>query len=348
MNVWLPMARYEDDRSQAAFFDRLVERVEALPGVEAAGGTNVLPVSKNFDQRRIEIEGRVYGPGERPSTDTYFVTPDYTRALAIPVLSGRALERTDTADAPLVALVSESMAREMWPGEDALGKRFRVEVDEGAPPPPWRTVVGIVSDVRQKALDAGPKPALYLPEAQFPNSDLTLVVRGSGDLGALATAVRHEVLAIDKDQDVFDVETMSEVLAASIAVRRFAMLLLGAFAAVALALAAVGIYGVLSYAVSQRTQEIGVRLALGARGTDIVRLVAGHGVRLAVLGVAIGLCGAYAATRGLASLLFGVTATDPVTFAATAGLLVGVATLASVIPALRAARTDPLRALRTE
>jgi putative ABC transport system permease protein len=160
--------------------------------------------------------------------------------------------------------------------------------------------------------------------------------------------VRHEVLAIDKDQDVFDVETMSGVLADSIAVRRFAMLLLGAFAAVALALAAVGIYGVLSYAVSQRMQEIGVRLALGARGTDIVRLVAGHGVRLALLGVGIGLGGAYAATRALASLLFGVTATDPVTFAATAGLLVGVATLASVIPALRAARTDPLRALRSE
>lgn len=348
MNVSLPSARYNDGPAIAGFLDRLLDRIATVPGVETAGATSVLPVSRNFDRRGIRIEGRVYGPGEEPSIDAYFVTSDYLRALSIPVLDGRGLARGDTADAPGAALVSASMAREQWPGENAIGKRFRFPFDRPGASDPWFTVVGVVSDVRQKALDASPKPAFYVPVAQFPISNLTMVVRTTGDPRPFAGEVRREVIGLDPNLAVFDVATMDDVLSESIAVRRFATLLLGAFAAVALVLAAVGIYGVLSYAVSQRTREIGVRMAFGARGSDVVRLVAGHGLRLAISGVAIGLALAFAATRTLASLLFGVTATDLVTFAATAGVLLGVALLASVVPAIRAARTDPIEALRSE
>ncbi len=348
MNISLPSARYTDGAAQAGFLRRLLDGIAEVPGVEAAGATTVLPVSNNFDKRGILIEGRVYGPSEAPSIDAYVVTPDYLDALSIAVLDGRGIGREDTADAPGAALVSASMAREQWPGESALGKRFRFPYDRPGATDPWFTVVGVVTDVNQKALDSTPQPAFYVPVAQFPMSNLTMVIRTSGDPRPFAGEIRREVKALDPNLAVFDVATMDDVLSESIAVRRFATLLLGAFAAVALVLAAIGIYGVLSYAVSQRTREIGVRMAFGARRVDVVRLVAGHGLRLTLGGVAIGLVLAFAATRALASLLFGVTATDLATFSATAGVLVLVAVLASAIPAIRAARTDPNEALRSE
>jgi putative ABC transport system permease protein len=348
MNVSLPSAKYPDAPARMTFYDRLVENARALPGVEEAGITSVLPVSSNFDSRGIEVEGRTYGPGEEPSPDAYFVTPGYLRALAISVLQGRTLTQEDTATSVPVALVSETMARRLWPGDDALGKRFRLGGGLPGQERPWRTVVGVVADVRRKGLDIESEPAFYVPYAQFPLPFMTLTVRTTGDPAASVSAVRREIAALDPDQAVFGVATMESLVNDSMGVRRFATFLLGLFAAVALALAAIGIYGVISYGVSQRTHEIGVRMALGAQSGDVVRLVVGQGLGLSVAGVVVGLGLAYAMTRLLSGLLFGVSATDPTTFAATAGLLVAVAIVASAVPAWRAARVDPTRALRGE
>jgi putative ABC transport system permease protein len=246
-----------------------------------------------------------------------------------------------------VAVVSEAMARRFWPGEDPLGKRFA----PGKPDSPddWITVIGVVGDVRQFNLDADPKPQMYLTYEQAGFfAPRHLVVRTQVEPRSLASAVRAAVWSIDKDQPVSNVSTMEEVLADSIARQRFSMLLLGVFASVALVLAAVGIYGVMSYSVAQRTHEIGIRMALGARPRDVLRLAVGQGLKLVLVGVAAGLVASFALTRVMASLLFGVSATDPATFVTISLVLVGVAALASFIPARRATKVDPLIALRYE
>jgi putative ABC transport system permease protein len=343
----LPSARYPNNASQADFFERLAARLEALPGVEAAGFTSVLPFSDNFDGRGLAVEDRPRPRGQEISVDLYIETPDYLRAMQIPLLKGRAIDEHDTADSAPVALVNETMARELWPGEDPLGRRVKFPGSEKRPQP-WRTVVGVVRDVKQYGLDREDRMQLYLPERQYPTSGMTVVMRSAADPSALAGGLRGAVREADRDLAVFDVATMDELLADSMALRRFSMLLLGFFGAVAAALAGVGIYGVISYTVTQRTREIGIRMALGAQGRDVLRLVLRRGMWLACAGIAAGLMGALALTRVMSSLLFGVGARDPSTFVAVGALLGLVALLACVVPARRATKVDPMVALRYE
>jgi putative ABC transport system permease protein len=348
MNVWLPSIKYPKGADRHNFYSRLIERVAALPGVEAAGVTSVLPVGGNFDGRTVELEGRSYGAGERSEVENYVVSPDYLRAMSIPLLRGRQLSAEDTADAPPVALISEAMARKLWGDVDPLGKRVRYYSVDPKDVRPWHTIVGVVADVRLRSLDTQGGMGFYVPEAQTPNSAMTLVVRTAGDPAGIVPAVRAEILGIDKELAVFNVKTMEEWVSESILLRRFSMLLLGAFAALALLLASVGIYGVIAYTVNQRTHEIGVRMALGAQPADILRMVVRQGMGLTLVGVILGVLGALALTRIMSGLLFEVSPTDPAIFTSISLLLAAVALVACLVPARRATRVDPMIALRYE
>lgn len=345
MNVWLPSAKYPKAPDWNSFFHRMIDRIEALPGVEAAAVTSVLPISDNFDRRTIEVEGQPKGPGENPDIDNYMITPNYLRALSIPLLQGRPLTAQDTENAPLAVLISETMARKLWPGLDPIGKRVRFYNSDPAEQRPWRAVVGVVRDVKQYGLDTTGTMAMYETLDQFPTTAVTLVVRTATDPASMVAAIRREILALDKDQAVFNIATMEQLVADNIALRRFSMFLLGLFASLALILAAVGIYGVIAQSVSQRTHEIGIRMALGAQASDVLKLVVRQGMSLTVVGIVVGLAGAFALTRLLANLLFGVGATDPMTFLWIPALLAAVSFLACYIPARRAAKLDPIKAL---
>jgi putative ABC transport system permease protein len=261
--------------------------------------------------------------------------------MKIQLLKGRVFTEGDAHDLPPVIIINEAMARQYWLNEDAIGRRIYFGLTRSRP-----EIVGVIKDVRRAALDAEPKPEMYFPFAQLPSTDAMLAVRTDGDPLSLVAAVRSEVQAIDKDQPVVLIHTMEELVAESASQRRFNMLLLAVFAGVALLLAAVGIYGVMSYSVEQRTHEIGLRMALGAQTGDVLRLLLGQGMKLVVLGVLIGLAAASAMTRLISSLLFGISATDPVTYVAITLLLAAVALLACYIPARRAARVDPVVTLR--
>ena len=346
MNVGLSRAKYPKSPQWIAFYDQLRQGLEALPGVKSAGFTSVLPFSGNFDGRGLAVEDRPRPAGEEFSVDLYIITPSYQKAMSIQLLSGRALNDQDTETTSLVALINETMAREMWPGEDPIGKRIKFAGSRD--PQPWRTVAGIVRDVKQYGLDRKDPMQIYLPEAQYPTSFMTLVVHTASDPTALIGAVRGVVRNMDKDQTVYNIATMEQLLADSISLQRFSTLLLMIFAGVALMLAAVGIYGVISYSVTQRTHEIGVRLALGASRRDIIRLVVRQGMAVTLAGVGIGLCATFALTRIIESLLFNVSATDPATFVIIPAALTTVALGACLLPARRAAKVDPMVALRYE
>jgi putative ABC transport system permease protein len=342
ISLWGPKA---DDAPAAAFYQQVVERVRALPGVESAGVVSQLPLGGNLDMYGLHIEGQINpNPEKDPSGDRYSISPGYLRALRIPLISGREIDEQDRASSPLVVLINDSTARQFWPGENPIGRRLKMGDTKG----PWRTVVGVVGDVLHKSLDAPHTLQIYLPHAQFTDSDMLLVVRTSLGPSSLAATVRGTIAAIDPQAPIASVATMEEIVSASVAQQRFGVLLFGLFAAIALALAAVGMYGVISYGVAQRTHEIGIRMALGARRSDVLHLIVGEGMKPAFVGTAIGLGAAFGLTRLLTSLLYGVTPTDPVVFASVSALLVGVALLACYIPARRAVRVDAMTALRYE
>lgn len=347
MDIALPQARYPERKQAALFQQRLMERIKALPGVTSAAAVNILPLSGGNSCDGMTIEGRPpASAADVPCVEVRSNSPDYFRTMGIPLIRGRALSDHDNADAPPVVLINESFARTFFPGEDPVGKR----INHSAPdvPPVWREVVGVVGDVRHFGLDAEPLPEFYEPLMQAPNWGTSLVVRSDSDPASLAAAVRGEVYALDKDLPVYNLKSMRDLVAESVAQPRFRTLLLAIFAAVALLLSATGLYGVMNYWVTQRTREIGVRMALGAQASDVLRMVVGQGMALAVAGVVVGLLAAFGLTRVISSLLFGVTATDPWTFAGVPLLLCAVAFVASYIPARRATKVDPMEALRYE
>ncbi|HEV2664259.1 MAG TPA: ABC transporter permease, partial [Blastocatellia bacterium] len=352
-SVTMPRPKYQDNVQRVAFFQQLAEKVSALPSVQAAGiltPSTAMPLSGGYVQA-FEIQGRPpLPPGANQNTNFYAVNTDFFKAMGIPLLRGRLLTERDAGDAPRVAVVNETMAKNMFPDEDPLGRRIAFT---GSSNPEWYEIVGVVGDVKQYGLDQPTPMQTYEPYVQQPPSSqalssMTLVVRTSGDPTNFTAAIRNAVLQVDKEQPLSNVRTLDQLLSTSIAQRRFSMLLLGVFAAVALVLAAVGIYGVLNYAVTQRMREIGIRMALGAGQRDVLKLVVSHGMLLTLLGVAAGLAGAFALTRLLTTLLFGVSPTDPLTFAVIALLLALVALLACWIPARRATRVDPIVTLRSE
>ena len=348
MKIVLPEPKYEEMARRSAFYTELVNRVQSLAGVRSAAVTSNLPLYRQGNSISIGIEGQpAPPPGQERIVVTRIISPGYLDTMSIPVLRGRGLTEQDTETTPNVVVISETMARRYWPGEDAVGKR--IAVGRIRKPEDWVQVVGVAKDVRQFELNAEPKPQMYLTYRQmgfFDSRDL--VVKTDVDPASMAATVRKAVWEIDKDQPVSNIQTMDQILAESIARQRFSMLVLAIFAAVALVLAGVGIYGVMSYSVAQRTHEIGIRMALGAQTGAVLKLAVGYGMKLVIAGIAIGLIAAFALTRVMSTLLFGVTATDPTTFALISLLLIAVAVLASYVPARRATRVNPIIALRYE
>src|ERR1051326_1984113 len=350
MRMELPMPKYLKADARDAFYSELVRRVDEIPGVESSGLISFLPLSTSGMKFMFSVEGRAL-PGDmnQPFALYRAVTPDYFRATGIPLQRGRFFDAHDTRDSLPVVVVNRKLAEKFWPGEDAVGKRLKVgPVDS---PNAWATVAGVVGDVRQNGFYGDQQYELYAVSAQERRPWLAprdLVVRTTGDPATIAGAVRQAVWAVDKDQPVTNVRTMNEVFAAAISRERFQMLLLALFATLALVLACVGLYGVISYGVAQRTHEIGVRMALGAQPGDVLRLVIRQGMVLTIVGLVLGTIAALAATRVMTDLLYGVTATDAITFISVAALLVLVALLACYLPARRATKVDPLIALRYE
>ncbi|HKS96176.1 MAG TPA: FtsX-like permease family protein, partial [Terriglobia bacterium] len=347
LRVALPESKYPKDVQVVAFYKQVLERIRALPGVTSASVVRPLPLTGDGWQTDFYLEGRpVPPPGQMPNSDFHMIDPDYLRVMGIPLIKGRAFTAADDDKALPVVLINATMAQRYWPGEDPVGKRIHLR--GMGPEGHWATVVGIVGDTKQYGLERKSKTEFYLPYLQRSVNSMELVVRTATDPLGLVNAVRSSVEAVDSDQPVYAVRTMGQYLTESVASRRTTMLLLGAFAGLALILAAVGIYGVMAYAVAERTHELGVRMALGAGRGDVLKLVVRSGLRLALAGVAVGLVAAAGLTRLLSSLLFGVRPTDPVTLGAVALLLTAVALLASYIPARRATRVDPTVALRYE
>ena len=337
-----------DENRFVTFFDRTLARLSELPGVTAAGASNMIPLDGNGTDRLIEVEGYIpRDKSDMPDAQNRQVTPGWFAAMGIPLVNGRLVERADDEKAPRVLVVNEAFAKRFFPNGDAIGKRIRL--GKLTADFPWATIVGVVGDVRGFALDEPPQPTMYWPVAQIrATPSLAIVVRTQSDPSALAAAVRDAIGEIDQTQPIYDMQPLDQLVAKSLGQRRFTLTLMVLFGVIALILSAIGIYGVMAFAVSQRTQEIGIRMALGANAVDVLKMVVGSGMFLAVIGVAVGLIGAFAVTRLMASLLFGVSPTDLMTFGfVTAGLLL-VALLACYIPARRATKVDPLVALRYE
>ena len=347
-NIAVPERKYNSER-QGRFFSDLKTRLESSPGVQAASSIFPLPLSGDRFSISFQIEGREVEPKDEPSADLFMTGVGYFRAMGIPLIKGRDFENRDVHGSTPVVIITEEFARQHFPNEDAIGKRIHpgistFEDDDST----MREIVGVAGDIRNRGLDTPPTPAYYLPQTQVPFSQMVMVVKTTGDPHSLISGVTKEVAAMDPDLPLFSVKTMEEYLSASVATPRFNTTLLAIFAGVALVLTIVGLYGVMSYSVAQRTNEIGIRLALGAQPRDVLLMIVKQGSLLIVVGLGIGLSGAYAATRLISSLLFGVTAKDPWTFVAAAVMLALVALLACYIPAWRATKVDPLRALRYE
>jgi len=340
----LPPSRYANKEEQTAFFQQLTDRVRALPGVESASAVLTLPLTGAFESTDVILPGMESLSGAvRPEADYTTVTPDYFVTMQIPLLKGRQFTSQDKQDTPGVIIVNEAFAQSLWPNENPLGKRFTVGFEKEP-----REIVGVVGNIKQTTLDAQTRSAMYMPHLQSPSAVMTMLVRTTGEPLRIASSVREQVRAIDRDVPVTHIQTMEQIFSASVAQQRFSMLIVGLFAGLALILATVGIYGVMAYSVTQRSHEIGVRMALGARTSQVLKLILKDGMVLALLGVAIGLAGAFALTRLMTTLLFGVTPTDATTLVVVPLILLGVALVACYIPARRATKVDPLVALRYE
>jgi putative ABC transport system permease protein len=349
MRMMLPFETHQTSAQRGAFYRQVLERIKSAPGVEAVSATSRVPLTQGGSSGTISGENSAVGPSDLPvEAEWSWVTPDYFQAMGTALLTGRAFTEADAEGAALVAVVDESFAQRYYPSEDPVGKRIkRGKLNSTRP---WMTIVGVVRHVQSRRLDAASGVQVYFPFYQDATAyNMSLVVRTSvSDPHSLSSTVLAAIQSLDKNQPVYDVFTLRQILGDSMAQRRFSMLLMGMFAAVALALAAVGIYGVMSYSVVQRTHEIGIRIALGAQTSDVLKLVIGQGMTLILIGVAIGLAAALALTRLLETLLFGVSATDPVTFVSISLLLALVSLLACYLPAKRAAKVDPMIALRYE
>ncbi len=362
VEISLPEKAYPDGAPVQTFFKQLTDRVSTIPGVQAAGAVSQMPLSESYSSGTTFVEEssghdlmRLPKFDNRPfiEADQRIATPGYFQALQIPLVRGRHLEDSDTADAPLVAVVDTNFAQRFWPNQDAIGKKVSIDAvpksDPNHPVLRWRTVVGVVGHVRHYGLDSEGREQAYFPESQIDYSrDLYLAVRTSVDPTSVTNSIRQQLAAIDRDMPIYNIATMDELLSHSVAQPRLNLTLLAAFASIALLLAAVGVYGVMAYAVTQRTHELGIRMALGATQVDVLKLVLFEGGRLAAIGLGVGLIASVALTRLMASLLFGVKPTDPVTFGLVAAVLAGVALIACYIPAHRATKVDPLVALRYE
>jgi putative ABC transport system permease protein len=343
LGITLPPARYPDSSRRVAFFNELLRQVRALPGVRGAAGTTALPVNASRFSMALP-DGQPMAPlAERPIFNLQQVTPGYAAAMRVPVRYGREFTDRDDAKAPRVVMVNEALARRYWPKENPVGKHILL----GRQPGPSE-IVGVLGDVANLAVGTDPQAEIYVPFAQIPSATQNLIVRTAGDPRGLTAAVRARVLGLDRDQPVTGVRSMDEVLETGAAQPRFTTYLLGGLSATAFLLSMVGIYGVIAYSVAERTQEMGIRMALGADGRDILRLVLGRGLVPAGTGIAIGLAAAFALTRLMSSLLYRVSVTDPVTFIAGPALFAAVAVVASYLPARRAMRVDPAIALRAE
>jgi putative ABC transport system permease protein len=347
MRADLPATKYAEDPRIVAFYRQAVERLAALPGVRSATAINYLPFYSGLGARTsFSIEGREAPlPGQEPSTDVRVTDENYFGTLDIPVLRGRTFTAQEAAENRPVVVVSETLARKYFPNEDPVGRRIAVEMQEN---PPMAEIIGVVGDVRYDRLDGELYPMVYQTPPQLTYNAMTFVLRTDGDPLALSAAARREVQQIDADLPLADVRTLQSWIGESVSRTRFGTLLLTVFASVALLLAAVGIYGVMSYSVTQRQHEIGIRMAMGAQRRDVVWLVVSHGLILTAAGVALGAAGAFGLTRLMSGLLYGVSATDPLTFAGVALLLATAALLACYVPARRATKVDPMQALRYE
>jgi putative ABC transport system permease protein len=347
-NLSLPEEKYKELGARSLLVDRLVERLRAIPGVQSAGASMGLPLTGFNFSLSFEIAGKPKpADGEEPVAQVRIVTPDFFRTMGIPLLRGRAFTPADRWGSQRVLVMTESAAKRFFPNEDAMGKSLtfgwgRDSVRLGG------EIVGIIGDVRQSELSEAALPEVYVPFPQWPVDYVSVVMRTAGTPASVVTGARNALREIDPDLPMYDVRTLEAVISESVARPRFYMLLLTSFAAVALVLSAVGIYGVIAYLVTMRTRELGIRIALGASNADVLRLVLREGVVVSALGLLVGTVGALALSRLLASLLFEVAPTDPLTFVIVAATLASVALAASFIPARRASRLDPLVAIRAE
>jgi putative ABC transport system permease protein len=347
-SVHLPRPRYTTSDQYITLARQATAQMASAPGVTAVAAATNLPfndIANSWGTRGFAIEGRPpVDPADRPVASYYSVSPDYFRAMGVPLLRGRAFHDGDGPNAPRVAVISAALARKFFPDQDPLGQRLTLSMG----PPGARTIVGVVGDVKPRSLNDGASLAVYEPFDQMPDNDIVFVVRTAGPIAALPDVLRTSLARVDPDQPFNEILPLTRLVADSLARQRFALTLFAVFSAVALLLAATGVYGVMAHAVAERRAEIGIRMALGAQAGDVLRLVLGQGGRLIGGGLLAGLAGALALTRFLETLLFGIGARDPLTLVAIAALLAAVATVACLLPARRASRVDPMAALRVE
>jgi putative ABC transport system permease protein len=344
IRVSLPGARYTQPEQVRAFFQNLLDRVRHVPGVESAGATSGLPLSGNGGSGTTAPDSPLLQPNQFPEADQRYITPGYFETVGTKLIAGRYFDDHDNETSARVAIVDESMVRAFWPTEDPIGKRIKLGGPQSTNP--WMTIVGVVKHVRLGSLERPSRVELYIPHAQVPLNGMSLAIKTSGDLNAISAAVQRATMSIDPEQPIYAVRPFNELLADSMMRRRIVMVLLAVFAGVALTLAALGIYGVISYWVSQRSQEIGIRLALGATRGDVLQMVIVQSLSVVVIGVAIGLVSSIGISRAMTTMLFNVNAADPVTFVLVCGSLLFVGLVASLIPALRATLVDPVHTLR--